>query len=79
MPQEAMARAFRAAAQADVVISIGSTLEVHPAALVPLKAKDSGAFYAIINLGPTAHDGVADLRIEADASQFLRDVVTELE
>ena len=49
-------RAFRAARRADVVLAAGSTLEVQPAADVPLAATGTGARYAIINRGPTAHD-----------------------
>jgi NAD-dependent deacetylase len=78
MPQAALGRAFREADRADVVISIGSTLEVQPAALVPLRAQEHGAFYAILNLGPTAHDHRANLRVEADASQFLVRVLEEI-
>ena len=79
MPEEAMQRAFKEAAQADLVMSIGSTLEVQPAARVPLKAQEAGAFYAIVNLGATAHDRVADLRVESDAGEFLEAVVSHLD
>ena len=51
-------------------------ISVEPAASVPLAGKRSGAFYAIINLGPTAHDEIADLRIEGDACKVLPELVT---
>lgn len=75
MPVEKLERAFSEATRADLVLSVGSTLEVEPAASVPLAAKRSGAFYAIVNLGRTAHDAVADLRIEADACEVLPKLV----
>ncbi len=78
MPEAALRLAFRYAERSEVIISIGSTLEVQPAALVPLKAQESGAFYAIVNQGPTAHDGHASLRVEGDASQFLVRLLEEI-
>ena len=78
MPQEKMERAFSQAARADLVISIGSTLEVEPAASVPLVARQEGAPYVIINQGATAHDGLATLRLEGDATVILPEAVDAL-
>jgi len=78
MPMDKLQRAFREAEGCDLVIAVGSTLEVEPAASVPLAGKSSGAFYAIVNLGDTAHDRLADLRIEGDATEVLPRVVAEL-
>jgi NAD-dependent deacetylase len=78
MPRDLLERAFREASEADLAISVGSTLEVEPAASVPLTAKRHGAFYVVLNLGATAHDAVADLRIEADASEFLQSLTGRL-
>lgn len=71
MPDREMARASGAASRCDLVISIGSTLEVHPAAGIPLIAVDRGVPYAIVNRGPTAHDLLATLRLEGDAVELL--------
>jgi NAD-dependent deacetylase len=79
MPQDKMTQAFEAAARAEVVCSIGSTLEVEPAASVPRAAQQSGAFYAVINRGSTAHDAIADLRIEGDVNHILPALASELE
>lgn len=49
-------RAARAAAAADLVLALGSTLSVYPAASVPLLAAERGAPYIIVNQGPTDHD-----------------------
>lgn len=76
MPLEKLGQAMAAAQACDLAISIGSTLEVEPAASVPGTAKRRGAHYVIVNLGPTAHDRWADLRLEADATEVLPAAVT---
>lgn len=78
MPMDKMARAIDLAGNCDAVIAIGSTLEVEPAASIPRHARGAGAFYAIINLGPTAQDRLADMRLEGDAAQILPWVVENL-
>ncbi len=78
MPQDKLQAAFSWAVCADLVVSVGSTLEVEPAASVPRSAKDNGASYVIINQGPTAHDQLADLRIEDDVNAFLPATVDHL-
>ena len=79
MPQAELQRAFRAARRADLVLAAGSTLEVQPAADVPLAAAGAGARYAIINRGPTAHDRFADLRLEGDVTALLPALVRAVE
>jgi len=71
MPQAELGSARRAAAGCDLVLAIGSTLSVEPAASVPLSARADGKPYAIINRGPTAHDASATIRIEGDAAEIL--------
>ncbi|MEE8349121.1 MAG: Sir2 family NAD-dependent protein deacetylase [Acidobacteriota bacterium] len=78
MPQDKLEQAFLAAGNADLVVSVGSTLEVEPAASIPRSAKDHGATYVVVNQGPTAHDGVADLRIEDDLNALLPATVDAL-
>jgi NAD-dependent deacetylase len=70
---EDLERAFAAAQRADLVISLGSTLSVYPAAGIPLAAAEGGAPYVIINRGPTDHDAVPGLalRLEADVNAVL--------
>lgn len=61
-------RAEAAAKAADLVIALGSTLSVHPAADIPLLAAARGVPYVIINRGETDHDGLPEvtLRLEGD-------------
>ena len=64
-------RAARAASNAEVLLAIGTTLEVHPAAgLVPL-ARRSGAAIVIVNGSPTALDSLADIVIRGSISAVL--------
>ncbi|PCI31898.1 MAG: NAD-dependent deacetylase [Elusimicrobia bacterium] len=78
MPEDLVENAFAAAAEADLAISIGSTLEVQPACLVPLQVLKNGAPYVVINRGATAHDGIATLRLEGDVNEILPAVVARL-
>src|SRR5688572_27728418 len=57
---EVIERALTAAAEADVLLAVGSTLQVYPVAgAVPL-AKRAGAKVIIINAQPTQFDDIAD-------------------
>jgi NAD-dependent deacetylase len=64
-------RAKRAAERADLVLALGSSLVVTPAADVPLVAVRRGVPYVIVNRGATPHDGLATLRFDADVSELL--------
>jgi NAD-dependent deacetylase len=63
-----LARALSAAEHCDLVVALGSTLSVDPAASIPLRATDGGTPYVVINRGPTEHDTLPEvtLRIEGD-------------
>ena len=65
-----MARAYKAADRCDLVIALGSTLAVNPAASVPLHATERGTPYVIVNQGATDHDRLraVTLRIEGDVA-----------
>jgi NAD-dependent deacetylase len=67
-----LARAERAALEADLVVALGSTLSVYPAASFPLLAARRGVPYVIINRGPTEHDGepAVSLRIEGEVGEI---------
>jgi NAD-dependent deacetylase len=78
MPEDLLEKAFAVAAEADLAVSIGSTLEVQPASLVPLRVLENGAPYVVINRGATAHDAVATLRLEGDVNEILPALVERL-
>ncbi len=66
-------RAQEAAEAADLVLALGSTLSVTPAAAVPLVAAERGTPYVIVNRGPTDHDRFRQvtLRIEGDVGEVV--------
>jgi NAD-dependent deacetylase len=63
-------RARRGAMQADLVVALGSTLSVYPAASFPLLAARRGVPYVIVNRGVAEHDHEpsVSLRIEGEVS-----------
>jgi NAD-dependent deacetylase len=66
-------RATEAALTCDLVIALGSTLSVYPAAGIPLIAANAGAPYVVVNRGATDHDGMREvtLRIEGDVVEIV--------
>lgn len=75
--EDDLRRAFAAAETADLVVSLGSTLLVQPAALIPLEAARRGVPYVIVNRGETGHDGlpVVTLRLEGDVGEIFPSAV----
>jgi NAD-dependent protein deacetylase/lipoamidase len=61
-------RAAAAAASADLVIAMGSTLSVQPAASIPLLAAERGVPYVIINQGPGDHDAHPRVTLRLDGN-----------
>ena len=72
-----LARAEAAALAADLVIALGSTLSVYPAASVPLLTAQRGVPYVLANRGPTEHDGRPEvtLRLEGDVAEVFAPAV----
>jgi NAD-dependent deacetylase len=61
-----------------LLIVIGSSLVVQPAASIPLEARDSGARLVIINREPTAHDAYADVVIHGSAGEVMGKILERL-
>lgn len=64
--------AFDAALQADLLLVLGSSLEVSPVNLIPLEAARVGVATALINYTPTRMDHVFDLRIQGGIGEACR-------
>jgi NAD-dependent deacetylase len=66
-------RAAAAAMKADLVLALGSTLSVYPAASIPLLAAERGTPYIVVNRGPTDHDRLSTvtLRLEGDVTAIV--------
>jgi NAD-dependent deacetylase len=76
---EELARAGEAAMGADLVIALGSTLSVYPAASFPLLAARRGVPYIIVNQGETDHDPeqCVTLRIDGQVDEIFPHAVEE--
>ena len=76
---EDLRRAARAAEECDLVVALGSTLSVHPAASFPLAAAERGTPYVIVNCGATDHDAhpAVTLRLEGDVVEIVPPAVDE--
>lgn len=75
MPAQAMERATEWASRCDLLLAIGSSLVVWPAAGLPLVAKRAGARLVIINRESTELDDEADLVIHDDIGETLTDFI----
>jgi NAD-dependent deacetylase len=71
LPEPALARAGKLCENADVLLCIGSSLEVHPAAGLPLLTHQAGGALAIITAGPTPLDELASVRLGGDVEEEL--------
>lgn len=70
--------AQHAAAECDLMLVIGSSLEVYPAASLPLIAKDNRARLIIVNDEPTPHDRIADIILRGDVVELLPSLIPSL-
>ena len=74
MPTDAINEAFDLARQADVMLVVGSSLVVYPAADVPLVAIQSGARLIVINAEPTPFDRFASVVIHGRSGEVLPEI-----
>jgi NAD-dependent deacetylase len=72
LPEEPIARAVQLAAEARLLLVVGSSLEVYPVAGLPLETLAAGGSLAIVNRGETQFDGRASVRIDGGAGETLR-------
>jgi NAD-dependent deacetylase len=72
LPEEAVAEALELAAQAGVLLVVGSSLEVYPIAGLPLETLAAGGSLAVVNRGATQFDSRAAVTVDAGAGETLR-------
>jgi NAD-dependent deacetylase len=75
LPVAALRDAQALAMAADVVLIVGSSLQVYPAAGIPRLARERGAKLCIVNAEPTPFDDVASVIIHGRAGEILPQVV----
>lgn len=75
LPSITMDAAIKHSGNCDLLIAIGSSLVVHPAAFMPVYAKETGAKLVIINIGETSCDKIADIVINGKAGETMAGIV----
>ena len=75
MPQAAIQEAFALARQADVMLVVGTSLVVYPAADIPLVAVRAGAKLVVVNAEPTPFDELAEVVIRGKSGEVLPEIV----
>jgi NAD-dependent deacetylase len=75
LPAQTLKEAEEHCMNCDLLLCIGSSLVVYPAAQLPKIAKDSGARLVIINRENTPLDSIADLVIRGEAGEVMGGVL----
>ncbi|MHA1136496.1 MAG: SIR2 family NAD-dependent protein deacylase [Candidatus Thorarchaeota archaeon] len=71
LPEGPMAKAVELCRNTELMIVIGSSLTIYPAAFLPQLARNAGAKIILINLEGTNKDGVADVVLQGRATDIL--------
>jgi NAD-dependent protein deacetylase/lipoamidase len=79
LPELVIAEAQGLAEEADLILCIGSSLEVYPAAGLPQLTRRAGGRLAIVTQGPTPYDGQAEVKLSGDVVGELDAVMAALE
>jgi len=75
LPPGAMMEALRLARACDLMLVVGSSLQVYPAADVPAEAVERGAPLVIVNDEPTPLDVAAAVVIRGRSGEILPEIV----
>ena len=75
---EAIDAACELAQTADLMLCVGSSLEVHPVAGLPELTLRRGGSLALVTQGPTPYDARAAVKLEGDVEQELRALVAAI-
>ncbi len=78
LPEAAMTEAQALCASADLLLCVGSSLEVYPVAALPELTLGAGGRLAIVTKGPTPYDGEARVKLEGDVAEELEAVLAAL-
>jgi NAD-dependent deacetylase len=78
LPEEAMSDAYALASEADLILCVGSSLEVYPVASLPGVTREAGGKIALITQGPTPYDSDAEVKLTGDVVAELDAVVAAL-
>ena len=79
LPIQPLLAAQDLARKADLMLIVGTSLEVAPASDLPMLALRNGAKMIIINLDSTHMDNAASVVIHANAAEVLPEIVQQME
>ena len=78
LPERALAEAQALALDADLMVCVGSSLEVYPVAGLPALTHGAGGTLALVTQGPTPYDDDADVKLGGDVVEELAAVLAAL-
>jgi NAD-dependent deacetylase len=78
LPEQALSRASALAAGADLLLCIGSSLEVYPVAQLPQITLAAGGKVVLVTQGPTPYDREAEMKLTGDVVDELEGVLGAL-
>jgi NAD-dependent protein deacetylase/lipoamidase len=79
LPLDEIDRAYELAGSARLLLVVGSALEVWPVAELPLVTLRAGGKVIVVNRGPTAIDGRAELKVDGSAGEVLQATIAVLD
>ena len=71
LPEPAMLEAHALCGRADLLLCVGTSLEVYPVAGLPSVTRGGGGAVAIVTKGPTPYDADAEVRLDGDVVEEL--------
>ena len=77
LPENAMQEAIELCRDTDLLLVIGTSLTIYPAAYLPQIAKNSGAKIILINLEGINRDSVADIVLKGRATEVIPKIVED--
>jgi NAD-dependent deacetylase len=77
LPEGAMGEAISLCRRTDLMLVIGTSLTIYPAAFLPQVAKDAGAKIILINLEGINRDSVADIVLKGRATEIIPKIVED--
>jgi NAD-dependent deacetylase len=79
LPERALAEAQALAMDADLMLCVGSSLEVYPVAGLPAMTHGAGGRLVLVTQGPTPYDGDAEVKLDGDVVEELQSVLAALD
>jgi NAD-dependent deacetylase len=78
LPERALAEAQQLAMDADLMLCVGSSLDVYPVAGLPAITHGGGGRLVLVTQGATPYDGDAEVKLDGDVVTELRAVLAAL-